>query len=85
VALYHRVALQRVDPITMGLRNSLDKIVLTNPDPRVQEAARWILANPDAMAGFVVFSVFILLVLFVTLCAAGAALAASMSNPRPRP
>ena len=84
-ALYERLALQRVDQITIGLRNSLDRIVMTNPDPRVQEAARWMLGTPEAMAGFVVFSVAIFLVLFVTLCAAGAALAATMSGPRARP
>src|SRR5262249_41687474 len=54
-ALYERVALQRVDQITIGLRSSLDRIILTNPDLRVQEAARWMLATPGAMAGFVVF------------------------------
>jgi hypothetical protein len=84
-AVYQRLALQQVDPITIGLRNTLDKIILTNPDPRVQEAARWMLATPEAMAGFVVFTVAIFLVLFVTLCAAGAALAAAMSAPRIRP
>ncbi|MCI0353253.1 MAG: hypothetical protein L0Z53_27865 [Acidobacteriales bacterium] len=84
-ALYERVALERVDQITIGLRNSLEKIIVTNPDIRVQDAARWMLATPEAMAGFVVFTVLIFLVLFVTLCAAGAALAASLIAPRVRP
>lgn len=83
--VYERVALEQVDQITIGLRNSLDYVVKTNPDAHVQEAARWMLATPEAMAGFVVFSVVIFLILFVTLCAAGAALAATMLATRAGP
>lgn len=84
-AAYERVALERVDQVTLGLRGSLDKVATSNPDPRVQEAARWMMATPEAMAGFVVFSVVLFLVLFVTLCAAGAALSAAMSGSRSGP
>ena len=83
--IYERVALDRVDQITIGLRNSLDQVAMKNPDIQVQEAARWMLNTPEAMAGLVVFSVAIFLVLFVTLCAAGAALAATMLGTRSSP
>ena len=83
--LYERLALERVDQITIAMRNSLDRIALTNPDVQVQEAARWMLATPEAMAGFVVFLVAVVLVLFVTLCAAGAAFAATMLGTRSSP
>ena len=83
--VYERLALERLDQITIGLRNSLDQVATNNPDVHVQEAARWMLATPEAMAGFVVFSVAIFLVLFVTLCAAGAALAATMLATRASP
>lgn len=80
---YERLVLHRIDQLTVGLRTSLDRLIVTNPDPRVQDAARWMLATPEAMAGFVVFSVIIFFVLFVTLCAAGGALGATISRPRP--
>jgi hypothetical protein len=82
VVLYDRVVLQKTDRVTEGLRQSLQQYAETSSDPQTRQKAAEFIENPAAMTTFLIVSIFIFFLLFLSLCGAGGALGAALAGFR---
>lgn len=83
--LYERMALQKSDRVTVGLRQSLQQYAEASPDPKIRQTAAEILSKPALMNIYVAISVLMFLLLFLSLCATGGALGAVLGTLRSGP
>jgi len=82
---YDRLVLHRPDRVTQGLRQSMEQVAARNPDPQVQQRVADLLSNPEGMGVYFVVSIVIMFLLFLSLCATGGALGATLSGRRSGP
>jgi hypothetical protein len=82
VVVYDRMVLHKSDRVTEALRQSLQQYADASPDPKLRQRAADVLSKPASMTMYLIISVLILLLLFVSLCAAGGALGAALAGLR---
>jgi hypothetical protein len=80
--VYDRMVLHQTDRVTEGLRLSLQQYAEASPDPQIRQKAAEILSRPALMTTYLIISLFIFFLLFLSLCGAGGALGAALGGLR---
>jgi hypothetical protein len=80
--VYDRTVLQKTDRVTEGLRQTIQQYADARSDPQVRQKAAEIMAKPAMMTTYLITSIFVFFLLFLSLCGAGGALGAALGGLR---